>query len=117
MGIFVYLGYRNWWLAIITISLYFPIYVLWDFAFCRIVPPRLEAYQPRRKLTPEELRKYQGTAWDTGLCAVLAIILNVGGWRYLGYRGWWLALLSILFWYPVFGTLGYLFTRLLPPRR
>jgi hypothetical protein len=29
-----------------TIVLWFPVYVMWDFIFVRIVPPRFEAYIP-----------------------------------------------------------------------
>jgi hypothetical protein len=39
-----FLGVRGFWLPVASIALWFPIYVIWDFAFVRIVSPKFEVY-------------------------------------------------------------------------
>ncbi len=42
-------GLRGLWLLGVVILLWFPIYVVWDFLFVRIVPPKFERYERREK--------------------------------------------------------------------
>ena len=42
------LGFKGLWLIGAIIILWFPIYVLWDFIFVRIVPPYFEKYEGER---------------------------------------------------------------------
>jgi hypothetical protein len=47
LAILYLIGLRGVWLAIATILLWFPVCVVWEFVFVRIVPPRFEAYTPK----------------------------------------------------------------------
>jgi hypothetical protein len=35
------------WFLVVTVLLWFPVYVTWDFIFARIVPSKFEAYVPK----------------------------------------------------------------------
>jgi hypothetical protein len=45
------LGIQGFWLLVATLILWFPVYVIWDFTFMRIVTPRFEAYIPKNSGT------------------------------------------------------------------
>ena len=45
-GCHILLGLRGVWLAAATLILWFPVLIVSDLIFCRIVPPRLVAYVP-----------------------------------------------------------------------
>lgn len=47
LAILYFVGLRDIWLAVATILLWFPVYVICDFIFVRMVPPRFEAYTPK----------------------------------------------------------------------
>ncbi len=47
LAICYFVGFRGIWLAVATILSWFPVLVIWDFIFVRIVPPRFEAYAPK----------------------------------------------------------------------
>jgi hypothetical protein len=43
-----FLGLRGLWLFGATILFWFPAYVVWDFVFVRVVPPKFETYVPKK---------------------------------------------------------------------
>ena len=47
-GCHIILDLRGFWLGVATLILWFPVYVVWDFMFLRILPPRFEAYVPQQ---------------------------------------------------------------------
>jgi hypothetical protein len=41
------LGIRGPWLILAVVLFWFPVGIVWEFIFARIVPPRFEAYVPK----------------------------------------------------------------------
>ena len=48
-----FVGLRGAKLFAATVGLWFPVYIVWDFIFLRIVPPKFEAYVPRTGKKPD----------------------------------------------------------------
>lgn len=47
LALLYFLGIKRVWLVVATVLLWFPLCIVWEFVFVRIVPPRFEAYVPK----------------------------------------------------------------------